>query len=256
MKVRILGCHGSVAPEYETSCYFINDRFLIDAGSLCSSLSLQEQQNISDILITHPHMDHIKDLCFLLENTQGQLQESVTVYSSPGILNALQTHVFNNIIWPDFSKIPLEANSDTFMLKLVPIVEDVELGGVKISMFKVNRSTEAVGYLIDDGEGQLIFTGDTGPCATIWEIANRCSRLKAIFTHVSYPSDMKTLAEFFGHFTLEQLLRDMQQFKSSQIPIYVGNLKPLFLREMLDEFYSKAPEQLKLLHQDDEYQFI
>ena len=65
LEVLVLGCHGGVAPDYQTSCYQINNRFLIDCGSVCSALTPNEQSKLTDIFITHPHLDHIKDICFI-----------------------------------------------------------------------------------------------------------------------------------------------------------------------------------------------
>src|ERR1039457_6667535 len=105
MKVRILGCHGGVAPGYRTSCYMVNNRFLIDAGSLCSALGPIEQAEIEDIFVTHAHIDHIKDICFLVENTFFPERKVINIRSTNEILDSIHRHMLNHIIWPDFSKI-------------------------------------------------------------------------------------------------------------------------------------------------------
>lgn len=255
MKVRVLGCHGGVAPEYQTSCYYVNDRFLIDAGSICSVLTPQEQFAISDILITHPHIDHVKDICFLLENTFASNRSPVTLYSTPAILDDLHRHLFNDVLWPDFSKIHIGQDGQKPSLRFQPILSETTIGSVKIRPIQVNHMGNATGFILDDGKVQLIFSGDTGTCPQLWQEANRQSRLKAVFTEISFPNRMNKLAQASGHYTLALLMEDILEFDKQDVPIYISHFKPLFMKELLEEFYNKAPDRLRLMHENDEYQF-
>lgn len=255
MKVRVLGCHGGVAPGYQTTCYSINDSFLVDAGSVCSSLTPEEQKDVTDILITHPHLDHIKDICFLLENTFSPDRTPVTLHAPEPILNDVHQHIFNDVIWPDFSKIHLDPERKKLFLKWSPIKQSKTLASIKIKPFPVNHPGHAVGYLLEDSLGQVIFTGDSGSCDQIWSIANKCSNLRGIFTEISFPNRMASLAQVSGHFTLEALLDDFESLKKPDVPIYISHFKPLFLRELLDEFHKLAPPSFHLMHEDDEISF-
>lgn len=254
MKVKVLGCHGGHAPGYDTTSYLINDRFLIDAGSICDALTLEQQSHITDIVITHSHLDHIKDLCFLLENTLNKERKPLNVYSTPLVIKALKDHVFNDLIWPDFTTLNVPGNPP--ILNLVEVSNAFSIGTFKIKPFKVNHPANAVGYVVDDGDVQVVFTGDSGPTQKIWDAANACENLKAIFTEVSFPSKMDLLAKATGHFTLNTLSKDLKKLNASNIPIYISHFKPLFMEELLDEFQSGASESLKTLHADDEIHFI
>ena len=64
MKIRVLGCDGGELKGYFPVAFLINDHLLFEAGSVTSKLSLQEQLKIKEIIISHSHLDHIKDLCF------------------------------------------------------------------------------------------------------------------------------------------------------------------------------------------------
>lgn len=258
MKVRVIGCHGSVEPGYHTTCFWVNERFFIDSGSLCSVLSPAEQEKVTDVLITHPHLDHVKDLCFLIENSAHGEREPLRLHSTKEILDDIHRHLFNDVIWPDFSKISVSENKSKMLLEFHPLPPDLrtEIGGVKIQAFPVNHPGHAVGYLLSDGQVQVLFTGDSGPCAEIWKVANQATQLKALFTEISFPSRLDRLAQVSGHFTLEQLLHDLTHFRSKSVPIYISHFKPMFLRELLDEFHTKASPQLRLLHMNDELAFV
>lgn len=53
-------------------------------------------------LITHPHLDHILALVI---NSAGFVNGiPKKIYGSSPTINALRTHIFNGVIWPDFDK--------------------------------------------------------------------------------------------------------------------------------------------------------
>ncbi len=255
MKVTILGCHGGVAPGYRTSCYMINDTFLIDAGSAASALSPKRQSMIEDIFITHPHIDHIKDICFLVENTFYEERAVINLRSTPEILKSVHTHIFNDIIWPDFSKIFVDKEQKKALIRFSPIKQDMSHLGLRFHHVSVNHPGNAIGYILDDGDKQILFSGDTGPTFDLWAYANECKNLKAIFTEISFPNSMDTLARASGHFTIKQLLEDLQKVKHKNIPIYIAHFKPRFFEELMDEFHRFAPPSFHLLHQEDELVF-
>ncbi len=255
MKIRILGCHGGVAPGYRTSCYMINESFLIDAGSAASALSPQRQSEIEDIFITHPHIDHIKDICFLVENTFYPERAVINLRSTPEILDSVHKHMLNDILWPDFSKIFVDKEQTKTLIKFCPIDKSTEYKDLKITFFRVNHPGNAIGYLLDDGKKQIIFSGDTGPTQEMWDIANACSNLKAIFTEISFPNTMDWLARASGHYTTHQLLDDLKKLNNKDIPIHIAHFKPRFFEELMDEYHRLAPPRMHLLHQEDEFEF-
>ena len=255
MKVTILGCHGGVAPGYRTSCYMINDKFLIDAGSAASALSPKRQQELEDIFITHPHIDHIKDICFLVENTFYETRAVINLRSTPDILNNVHKHMLNDILWPDFSKIYVDKAQTKCLIKFVPITPAMKFDGMTIHHFQVNHPGNAIGYMLDDGEKQIVFSGDTGPTDALWEVANKCKNLRAVFTEISFPNNMDALARASGHYTTSQLLTDIEKLKNKSIPVYIAHFKPRFFEELMDEFHRLAPPRMRLLHQEDEYVF-
>jgi ribonuclease BN (tRNA processing enzyme) len=256
MKVTILGCHGGVAPGYRTSCYMINDKFLIDAGSAASALSPQRQQEIEDIFITHPHIDHIKDICFLVENTFYESRNVINLRSTKDILQSVHKHMLNDILWPDFSKIYVDKAQTKALIKFAPIEDGMEFDGLRIHHVPVNHPGKAIGYMLDDGQQQILFSGDTGPTEKLWELANGCKNLKAVFTEISFPNNMDALARASGHFTIDQLLSDLKKLKNKDVPVFIAHFKPRFFEELMDEFHRLAPKRMHLLHQEDEFEFV
>ena len=58
------------------------------------------------VLVTHSHMDHVSSLPFLVENVFGRTRGPLEVLAPEDVLDALRTHLFNDALWPDFSRIP------------------------------------------------------------------------------------------------------------------------------------------------------
>ena len=68
MEIRVLGCHGSQLPGYGLTGFLIDATTLLDAGAVTSVLTLEEQVRVDHILITHAHLDHIRELTSLADN--------------------------------------------------------------------------------------------------------------------------------------------------------------------------------------------
>ncbi|MCG6533523.1 MAG: MBL fold metallo-hydrolase [Syntrophales bacterium LBB04] len=106
MEIRVLGCHGSQLPGYNTTCFLLDRKILLDGGTITSLLTA-EQLNIDYILVTHAHHDHIRDIMFLADNlSYWQRERPLVILSTPYIIATLRYHLFNDVIWPDFSIIP------------------------------------------------------------------------------------------------------------------------------------------------------
>lgn len=255
MKVRIIGSHGGVSPGYRTTCYQIDAGILIDCGSAASGLTVAEQREIADILITHPHLDHVKDIVFLIENTFRSDRPILTLRSTQAILDDVHNHLLNDVLWPDFSKIFVDATRTKHIMKFLPLDQEHELKGYKIRHVPVNHPVNSVGFIVDDGKSQVLFSGDTGPTNALWAEANKCTNLRAIFTEISFPNRMDALARASGHFTTRQLLDELNKIQNQTVPIYIAHFKPQFFDELMEEFHRSVPDRMRLLHQDDEFEF-
>ena len=62
MNVKVLGCHGGESKKHRSTSFLVNDRIAIDAGAIAGRLSLDEQSRIETVLVSHPHLDHVRDL--------------------------------------------------------------------------------------------------------------------------------------------------------------------------------------------------
>jgi ribonuclease BN (tRNA processing enzyme) len=169
MRIQVLGCSGAELPNKNMTGFLIDGDLLLDAGTIGEALPKSAQWKIRNILVTHPHLDHVKAIPFFLDNiVTADRDQQVTLYSDPRVIKALRQHLFNGLIWPDFTKIP-SAEERILTLKEIPLEEPLEVDGYEVTAFKVHHTTPAIGYLLKNREGKkLLYTGDTGPTKAIW----------------------------------------------------------------------------------------
>src|SRR3954447_19904389 len=105
MEIKVLGCHGGETSKHRTSSFLLDGTLGIDAGATTSGMALRDQKDLRAVLVSHAHLDHVRDLASLADNRCQMGGSSLVVAGTPWTLNALRQHFFNNIIWPDFSKI-------------------------------------------------------------------------------------------------------------------------------------------------------
>ena len=67
MKIKVLGSYGSEGPGQRPSALLVDDRVLVDAGTVGGALSPAEQIEVEYALVSHAHFDHIAGLCFLTD---------------------------------------------------------------------------------------------------------------------------------------------------------------------------------------------
>jgi len=249
MMVRIIGGHGGVSPGFKATSYLIDGKLLIDAGSVASGIQIEEQARIEHILISHPHLDHISDLAFLADNCFGMKDQPFHIYAHPKVEKAIKDHLLNDLIWPDFTKLPSRENPTLAFYSLKPM-QEIILGDYKIKPISVNHQNEALGFIVERKNTAVLFTQDTGPTEKIWEEAHRCSNLRGIFTEVSFPNSMQAIADESLHHTPQTIKAEIKKMPA-QVPIFLGHLKPNFQHQLFLEIEALQEERITLLGSSD-----
>jgi len=106
VELRIIGCHGGETPRHRTSAFVLDGRIAIDAGSLTSELDLPSQWRLEACLVSHAHLDHIRDLATIADNRAQHGCPPLVVAGTRVTLAILKKHFFNGLLWPDFTRIP------------------------------------------------------------------------------------------------------------------------------------------------------
>ena len=250
MRIQVLGGHGGQALGFSTTSFLINDELLIDAGSVTAMLSVEQQSKIDHILISHSHLDHIKDLAFMCDNCFGMRPRPFQVYTHPTVKKILKDHLFNETIWPDFTILPNEKNP-TLQINAIEPDKTITINKYKITPIKVQHPNDAMGFIIEDVDSSVLFTVDTAATERIWEKAKEIKNLKAIFTEVSFPNALKGVAIASDHHTPKTLQAELAKMPPN-IPVILTHLKPNFREVIMKEISDLQEKRLRVLEKDGE----
>ncbi|MDT8384803.1 MAG: 3',5'-cyclic-nucleotide phosphodiesterase [Gammaproteobacteria bacterium] len=224
MKLRVLGCSGGVGNDLRTTSLLLDDDILIDAGSGVGELTLDEMRKIRHVFLTHSHLDHFSFLPLLVDSIFPSIRDPLIVHGQPVTLQALQTHVFNWTIWPDFAKLPTEDKPVMQYRTLTP--GDVfELEGRTLEMIEVNHIVPGVGYRVACASGAFAFSGDTTTNDNFWEVLNGHDRLDLLLVEAAFANADIELSKRSGHYTAELLAADLKKLKH-QPDVYITHNKP------------------------------
>ena len=236
MKLRILGCSGGIGAQTRTTSFKLDDDILIDAGTGIEDLSVEELAAIDHVFLTHSHLDHIAALPLLVDSVGHLRKKPLIVHALPDTIAALRAHIFNWVIWPDFTEIP---HYDRPYMVFEPIVvgASVDVSGRRIKALPANHTVPALGYQMSGPNGTLIFSGDTSPNDEFWQVVNSVHDLKALIIETAFSNRDQDLAMLAKHLFPIQLGRELQKLKV-ETELYVTHLKPsdreTITREVID----------------------
>ena len=251
MKLTVLGCHGGELPGCRSTCFLIDDRLAIDAGALTSALTIEQMSAVDDILLTHSHFDHVKDLPMFSDLVVGRRDSPVGIHSNKECIETLKLHLFNNTMWPDFTKIP-SAKHPTFKMKPFESGATVKIGPYTVKSVEVSHPVESCGYIISDGKTTMAISGDTGPTEDFWKALNKADGVKVLLLECSFPNSMQELADVSGHLTPQTLATELKKFNRKDCEVLLYHLKPAFV-DVLKQEVSSLP--VRVLELSDVFEF-
>jgi len=251
MRLRVLGCSGSIGGQHNrTTSFLVDQDMLIDAGTGVGDLSLAELTSIDHIFVTHSHLDHVDSIAFFLDSVGALRPKPVTVYATGPTTRILKKNLFNWDIWPDFTQIPTP-QEPWLRYQEIKVGEVIAIGGRKITVLPAKHTVPAVGYQLDSGKSSLVFTGDTGPNDALWEVVNRIKNLKFLIIETAFSDKDRRLAELALHLCPAMLGEELAKLKRTA-EVYITHLKPseveLTMQEIDELSVDLRPRMLQNNH--------
>ncbi len=235
MELRIVGCHGGETPRHRTSAFVLDGRIAIDAGSLTSELDLPAQWALEACLVSHAHLDHIRDLATIADNRAQHHSPPLVIAATAMTISILKKHFFNGLLWPDFTKIP-NAAAPTIVYKLLRPEAVTDIAGYKVQAVMVTHTIDCCAFIIRGPSGTIAYSGDTGPTDRLWEVLNQAKDLRAMLMEVSFPNREQKLATLSGHHTPRTLAIDLRKHhRAKELPFILYHIKPVFQAEVEKE---------------------
>jgi cAMP phosphodiesterase len=245
VKLQVLGCHGGELPNCRTTCFLIDGVLSLDAGALCGTLPLEKLRRVDDILLTHSHFDHVKDLPLLADLLVGQRDRPVLIHASTQCAQTLKESLFNDALWPDFTKLP-SRRRPVFQIKSFKPGAVFKVGKYTVRSVPVDHPVESCGFVLSDGKMAMAISGDTGPTQNLWSVLNRVRNLKAVLLETSFPNALQELADVSGHLTPRTLKGELAKFHRNGADVLLYHLKPAFVSVLKKELAGLPVEILEL----------
>ena len=234
MRVRVLGCSGAIAQGCRTTSFLLDDDVLIDAGTGVGDLSLEEMAAVNHVLLTHSHLDHIAALPLMLDSVSSLRRSPVQVHALQATIEALQAHVFNNIIWPDFSTIPSQASP---FLQYQPFKTGdlMTIDGTEIEALPARHTVPAVGFAVRGHTGWWVFSGDTERNQPFWDRVNAMP-VSYLVIETAFSNRERELARRSLHLSPDTQAQELAHIHpSNSYPIYITHTKPSETELIMEE---------------------
>jgi ribonuclease BN (tRNA processing enzyme) len=253
MPIRVLGCSGSIAAGSRTTAFLLDDDVLIDAGTGVGDLTLDELARIDHIVISHSHLDHVLAIGLLADSVlrlrRSHGRPPIQVHALEATVQALKTHVFNGVIWPDFTALP---DRERPVLRFVPFAvgDRLALRDRVIEVLPASHTVPAVGFAVwrgaDAAGAAWVFTGDTGPNAALWERL-RTIDIGHLVIETAFRDEEKGLAERSAHLHPASLRVELAQL-ARPTDVHITHIKPGEVDAVMSEIRAHAtPHRLHAL---------
>ncbi len=256
MQVRVLGCSGAIAKDCRTTSFLIDADLLVDAGTGVGDLTLDEMARIEDVVLTHCHLDHIAALPLMLDAVGGRRTRPLRVHALCATIDALRTHVFNNVIWPDFESIP-SAEAPFVSFHPIAVGQILQLGSAaapkRIEVLPAVHTVPACGFAVSRAQGgaHWVFSGDTERNALFWERVNALD-VAMLVIETAFSNREQALADRSLHLSPRVLADELAHIEPGRhYPIYITHTKPAETEEIMSQIDALVGHQVAGLAQRD-----
>ena len=203
MKLTIVGCSGSISgPESPASAYLVQAPYadgtyslLLDLGpgALGALFRYLDPSQVDAVALSHLHPDHCLDLCAFY--VAGRYSPSAPwprcpVYGPPGTAARL-ARAYGVDGLDDVHVGPPEPGIDEHFDYRDWQAEQV-VGPFTVTTTRVRHPVAAYAIRVAEntpGGGRLVFSGDTGPCPQLVELAGGCDLLLAEAAFLDQPGN-------------------------------------------------------------------
>jgi ribonuclease BN (tRNA processing enzyme) len=212
------------ADQLRTSSFLLDDDILIDAGTGVEDLTVSELARIDHVFLSHSHLDHICALPLMIDSVGGSRKKPLVVHALQETIDALKAHIFNWVIWPDFTEIP-HYDRPWMVFEALTVGTTVTLGDRKIRPIAANHTVPAIGFHLSSPAGSIVYSGDTWPNPEFWRTVNGIKDLRYLIIENAFSNKEQDLAITAKHLYPIQLSQQLANLRVEP-KILITHLKP------------------------------
>ncbi len=258
MRIQLLpstfDAQGVATLEQRLTCFLIDDCIAVDAGSIALALPNDLRSKVKDIIVTHPHMDHIASLPIFIDDLYPNLQEPMRIFATEEVIGLLERDVFNWNVYPRFSDLKNDYGPVMEYVP-IPIGEPFSVGHLRVIAVPVNHIVPTVGLVVSDGKTSVAFSSDTAETEEFWKIVNQMKDLDALLIEASFPDRMAKLAHVSRHFTPASLGQELKKLTHNGMDIMAVHLKPSYRDEIIEQLKALNIPKLSVMEPGKVYEW-
>lgn len=208
MKIKILGAHNLESSSDRLVSLLVDDILAIDAGSITSGLSMDEQKRIQSILLSHHHFDHIRDIAtFGLSNL---LWGTKKLYATQGVHDVLAAHLINGVLFPKLTQVQSPEGPSLKPFIIEPYKQEI-IDGYRVLAVPVKHGVPTVGFEVASNDGKVFFysSDTTHGLADCWKHISP----QLLIMETTLPDRAQSSAIEFGHLTPALLKKELAAFR-------------------------------------------
>lgn len=258
MKLKLLpssfDTQGRASLDQRLTSYLIDGCVAIDAGSLAMAADDREREAVRDIIITHPHIDHIASLPIFIDDLFPNLKQPVLVHATEEVIDLLERDVFNWTIYPRFSEL---RNNFCQVMQYVPfrLNEEFSVAHLRVTAVSVNHSVPTVGLLISDGKATIAFGSDTAETDQFWALVNGTPNVDAVLAEASFPDELQELANISHHLTPASLSRELKKMRRRAPDVLAVHIKPAYRSRVVQQLMELKIPGLHVMEPGRDYEW-
>ncbi len=241
MNIRFLGTHNTLSRDSRYTCFVVDGVLGVDAGSIASQLTFEEQRKIEAVLLSHGHYDHIRELPALAFNNVLSAK-AIRIYGTKETLDIFSSRLSDGKIYPDFIHGTTHFEKPVLELHEVRALEPFAAGEYSVLPVKIPHNPSSVGYEITKEGKRLFYTGDTGPgLADVW----RNISPDLIITELTVPDRLLEFARESRHLCPGLLREELEELQRQK-----GYLPRVLAAHRNPEFEPEIAQDIKKVFQD------
>jgi ribonuclease BN (tRNA processing enzyme) len=245
---------GMATLDQRLTCFLIDDCVAVDAGSIAIATSNEQRSKIRDIIVTHPHMDHVASLPIFIDDLYPTLKQPMRVHATEEVIGLLERDVFNWNLYPRFSDLKNDYGP-VMEYCPIPIGKPFPVAHLTVVAMPVNHIVPTVGLVVSDGQKSVAFSSDTAETEEFWRILNEMKELDALLIEASFPNRMSKLATVSRHFTPASLGQELQKLTHNGMDIMAVHLKPSYRDEIIQQLNALNIPNLRVMEPGRVYEW-